>query len=251
MPSTAIDSQIHGFLFSTDEMREIFSDRSWAQKWLDTEAALAAAQAELGIIPQEKADIIVKHADADLLDIPSIGEFYKSSITIVPLLKAFKAVLPDNAGEFVHWGATSQDIVDTGLVLLQRDAYKVILRDMELCREYCLDLAEKYRNTVMAGRTHVVHAIPITFGYKAAVWADELGRNVERLKAMAPRHGFGPRRRHVRAVRLRRHRGGRARHHGRDLLCDLLQLHVGHHGIRRRPGSDLLRSGLFRASALL
>ena len=187
MPSTAIDSQIHGFLFSTDEMREIFSDRSWAQKWLDTEAALAAAQAELGIIPQEKADIIVKHADADLLDIPSIGEFYKSSITIVPLLKAFKAVLPDNAGEFVHWGATSQNIVDTGLVLLQRDAYKVILRDMELCREYCLDLAEKYRNTVMAGRTHAVHAIPITFGYKAAVWADELGRNVERLKAMAPR----------------------------------------------------------------
>lgn len=187
MPSTAIDSQIHGFLFSTDEMREIFSDRSWAQKWLDTEAALAAAQAELGIIPQEKADIIVKHADADLLDIPSIGEFYKSSITIVPLLKAFKAVLPDNAGEFVHWGATSQDIVDTGLVLLQRDAYKVILRDMKLCREYCLDLAEKYRNTVMAGRTHVVHAIPTTFGYKAAVWADELGRNVERLKAMAPR----------------------------------------------------------------
>ena len=58
---------------------------------------------------------------------------------------------------------------------------------MELCREYCLGLAEKYRNTVMAGRTHVVHAIPITFGYKAAVWADELGRNVERLKAMAPR----------------------------------------------------------------
>lgn len=126
MPSTAIDSQIHGFLFSTDEMREIFSDRSWAQKWLDTEAALAAAQAELGIIPQEKADIIVKHADADLLDIPSIGEFYKSSITIVPLLKAFKAVLPDNAGEFVHWGATSQDIVDTGLVLLQRDGIRAI-----------------------------------------------------------------------------------------------------------------------------
>lgn len=187
MPSTAIDSQIHGSLFSTDEMREIFSDRSWAQKWLDTEAALAAAQAELGLIPQEKADIIVKHANADLLDIPSIGEYYKSSITIVPLLKAFKAVLPDNAGEFVHWGATSQDIVDTGIVLLQRDAYRVILRDMELCRDYCLDLAKKYRNTVMAGRTHVVHAIPITFGYKAAVWADELGRNVERLKAMASR----------------------------------------------------------------
>lgn len=187
MPSTAIDSQIHGCMFSTDEMREIFSDKSWAQKWLDTEAALAKAQGELGVIPKEKADIINQYADASLLDIASIGEFYKSSITIVPLLKAFKAVLPNQAGEFVHWGATSQDIVDTGLVLLQRDAYKVILRDMQLCQQYALDLAQKYKNVAMAGRTHVVHAIPITFGYKAAVWADELGRDIERLKEMAPR----------------------------------------------------------------
>lgn len=187
MPSTAVDSLIHGSMFSTDEMREIFSDRAWAQKWLDTEAALATAQAELGVIPRDKADIINRYAKADLLDIASIGEFYKSSITIVPLLKAFKAVLPDRAGEFVHWGATSQDIVDTGIVLLQRDAYNVILRDMKLCRDYALDLAKKYRNTVMAGRTHVVHAIPITFGYKAAVWADELGRDIERLEEMAKR----------------------------------------------------------------
>ena len=141
MPSTAIDSQIHGCMFSTDEMREIFSDKSWAQKWLDTEAALAVAQGELGVIPKEKADLIKEYARAELLDIPSIGEIYKSSITSVPLLKAFKAVLPDNAGEFVHWGATSQDIVDTGIVLLQKDAYEVILRDMKLCQKYALDHA--------------------------------------------------------------------------------------------------------------
>ena len=187
MASSAVDSVIHGFLFSTDEMREIFSDKSWAQKWLDTEAALAKAQGELGVIPKEKADIINKYADANLLDLASIGEFYKSSITIVPLLKAFKKVLPDNAGEFVHWGATSQDIVDTGLVLLERDAYQVILRDMKECLKHCLTLAKKYRNTAQAGRTHVVHAIPITFGYKAAVWADELGRDIERLEAMKDR----------------------------------------------------------------
>lgn len=187
MPSTAIDSQIHSFLFSTDEMREIFSDRAWAQKWLDTEAALAKAQGELGVIPKHIADVINEYAKAELLDIPSIGEFYQSSITIVPLLKAFKKVLPENAGEFVHWGATSQDIVDTGIVLLERDAYKVILRDMEACLAAALKLAEKYRDTVQAGRTHVVHAVPITFGYKAAVWADELGRQIERLKEMAPR----------------------------------------------------------------
>ena len=133
MPCTAIDSQIHGFLFGTDEMREIFSDKSWVQKWLDTEAALAKAQGELGVIPKEKADIINEYAKAENLDIPFIGEGYKSSITIVPLLNAFKKALPDDAGEYVHWGATSQDIVDTGLVLLERDAYDVILRDTKAC----------------------------------------------------------------------------------------------------------------------
>ena len=96
MPSTAIDSQIHGCMFSTDEMRETLSDRAWAQKWLDTEAALAKAQAELGIIPQEKADLINEYAKAELLDIPSIGEFYKSSITIVPLRRFFR-IAPVNS----------------------------------------------------------------------------------------------------------------------------------------------------------
>lgn len=187
MPSTAIDSQIHGFLFGTDEMRNIFSDKSWVQKWLDTEAALAKAQGELGIIPKEKADIINAYAQADRIDIPSIGEYYKSSITIVPLLKAFKAILPEGAGEYVHWGATSQDIVDTGIVLLQRDAYHVIVRDMKECQKAALALAKKYRDTPMAGRTHVVHAIPITFGYKCAVWADELGRDITRLKEIKER----------------------------------------------------------------
>lgn len=187
MPSTAIDSQLHGFLFSTDEMRSALSDRAWIQKWLDTEAALAKAQGELGVIPKEKADIINEYAKAELLDAKAIGEFFKSSITIVPLLKEFKRILPDNAGEYVHWGATSQDIVDTGIVLLQRDAYKIILRDMKACLKACLKLAKKYRSTPQAGRTHVVHAIPITFGYKAAVWADELGRDIERLEAMASR----------------------------------------------------------------
>ena len=105
----------------------------------------------------------------------------------MPLLKAFKAILPDNAGEYVHWGATSQDIVDTGLVLLQRDAYDVILRDLKACQKSILKLVKKYRDVPMAGRTHVVHAIPITFGYKAAVWADELGRDIERMEAMYDR----------------------------------------------------------------
>ncbi len=188
MPSTSIDSQIHGCLFSTDEMREIFSDLSLAQAWVDTEAALAQAQGELGIIPKEKADVITANTDASKLDIPAIGEAYKSSITIVPLVKAYeKMLLPSDAGEYLHWGATSQDIVDTGLILLEKKAYKVILRDMKICQQHCLNLAKKWRDQPMCGRTHVIHAVPITLGYKIAIWADELGRDIQRLEELADR----------------------------------------------------------------
>jgi adenylosuccinate lyase len=184
MPSTSIDSQIFGSLFSTDKMREIFSDKNLAQCWIDTEAALARAQGEFGIIPKEKADLINKYADAGLLNLPQIGEYYKSSITIVPLLKAFSAVLPDNAGEYVHWGATSHDIVDTGLILQMKQAYEVILEDMKICQKAALKIVKEHRDTVMCGRTHVIHALPITLGYKVAVWADELGRDIDRLEAL-------------------------------------------------------------------
>lgn len=187
MASTTIDSEVFGYLFSTDKMRKIFSDQSLVQKWLDTEAALAKAQGELGVIPKDKADEINKKADVRLLNLSAIGENYKSSITIVPLLKEFKKVLDGNAGEYVHWGATSQDIVDTGLVLQMRDAYCIILADMKICQKNVLNLVKKYRDTIMCGRTHVVHAIPITLGYKVAVWADELGRDIIRLEEMKKR----------------------------------------------------------------
>ncbi|MDQ0202964.1 adenylosuccinate lyase [Pectinatus haikarae] len=187
MASTTIDSEVFGCLFSTDKMREIFSDRALVQKWLDTEAALAKAQGELGVIPKDKADKINANADANLIDLSAVGENYKSSITIVPLLKEFKKILPGNAGEYVHWGATSQDIVDTGLVLQMKDAYNVILADMKACQKYTLDLVKKYRDTIMCGRTHVIHALPITLGYKVAVWADEFGRDIQRLEEIKKR----------------------------------------------------------------
>lgn len=187
MASTTIDSQVFGCLFSTKRMREIFGDRNLVQKWLDTEAALAQAQAEFGVIAREKAELIVRYANVDLLDLDEIGEHYKSSITIVPLLKAFKSVLPDDAGEFVHWGATSQDIVDTGLVLQLKEAYSVFLTQMKACQQSVLRLAKVHRDTPMCGRTHVIHALPITLGYKLSIWADELGRDLERLEALESR----------------------------------------------------------------
>lgn len=187
MNSTVIDSQVFGSLFSTEDMRRIFSDKNLVQKWLDTEAALAKAEGTLGIIPKEAMEEICRKADASLLDIPSIGEFYKSSITIVPLLKAFKKVLDNNACEYVHWGATSQDIVDTGLVLQIREAHGVLLKKLRQCEQASYMIAEKYKNVVMAGRTHVQHALPITMGFKAAGWAAELSRHVQRLEQITPR----------------------------------------------------------------
>lgn len=187
MPSTSIDSQIFGCLFTTDKMKGIFSDQNMVQKWLDTEAALARAQGEFGVIPQEKAALIAAYAKAELLDPAQIGEAFKSSITIVPLLKAFKAVLPDNAGEYAHWGATSQDIVDTGLVLQMKEAYVVLQAQMDTCQQSVLRLVKKYRDTPMCGRTHVIHALPITLGYKLGVWAYELGRDLERLEGLRER----------------------------------------------------------------
>ncbi|MDR2819120.1 MAG: adenylosuccinate lyase [Desulfovibrio sp.] len=181
MYSSVIDSKVFGCLFSTEAMRRVFSDENLVQKWLDTEAALATAQAELGIIPKGEADEIVAKAKADLLDISSIGEFYKSSITIVPLLKAFGKVLDGKAGEYVHWGATSQDIVDTGLILQIKDACAILRARLIALEKACYAQAKAHRNLVMAGRTHVQHALPVTMGFKVAVWASEITRHIIRL----------------------------------------------------------------------
>ena len=108
MASMMEDSRVLGFLFGTDEMRAVWSEKNWVQKWLDTEAALARAQGELGVIPRETADVIVSHARAEEIDMDALAEGFRSSITIVPLLNAFKKSLPGDAGEYVHWGATSR-----------------------------------------------------------------------------------------------------------------------------------------------
>lgn len=187
MASSSIDSRVFGVLFANEEMKKIFSDENRVQKWLDTEAALARAQAKLGMLKPEYAEEITKKAKAELLNLDAIGETYKSTITIVPLLKEFKKVLDNNAGEFVHWGATSQDIMDNGLILQMREAHALLTTMLTKTYEECLRISEKYKDTVMAGRTHVIHALPITFGFKTAMWADEVKRSLIRLEELKPR----------------------------------------------------------------
>jgi len=187
MASSSIDSRVFGVLFAEVEMKKIFSDENRVQKWLDTEAALARAQAKLGMLKPEYAEEITKKAKAELLNLDAIGETYKSTITIVPLLKEFKKVLDNNAGEFVHWGATSQDIMDNGLILQMREGHALLVKMLTKTYEECLRISEKYKDTVMAGRTHVIHALPITFGFKTAMWADEVKRSLIRLEELKPR----------------------------------------------------------------
>lgn len=187
MASGTLDSRVFRVMFVSEDMRRVFSDENKVQKWLDTEAALARAQARLGIIEPRRAEQITKFARAELVDLDAIGDNYKSSITIVPLLKEFKKVFDDDSGEFVHWGATSQDIMDNGMVLQIREAMALLKKLLEKTYDETLKISEKYKNTVMAGRTHVIHALPITFGFKTAMWAQEIRRSLDRLKEIAPR----------------------------------------------------------------
>src|SRR3954454_8753119 len=158
------------------------------QAWLDVEAALAKAQAELGIIPGEAAEAIASAARLELLDRVRIDEgFARTGHTIVPLVWELGRVVGDPHGGWVHWGATTQNITQTGDLLVLRQAHRVFLALIADALTAAADLAEKSADMPIAGRTHGQHALPATFGYKVAVWIDELLRHVERLQQAAPR----------------------------------------------------------------
>src|ERR1700722_16331193 len=158
------------------------------QAWLDVEAALAKAQAELGIIPKEAADAIAKAAHYELLDRARLDEgFARTGHTIVPLVWELSRVTGEQHGGWVHWGATTQNITQTGDVLVLRQAHGIFLKLIADALDAAASLAERGAEMAMAGRTHGQHALPATFGYKVAVWVDELIRHTERFRQAAPR----------------------------------------------------------------
>ncbi len=188
MSAYVMDSQLFGDQFSTAEMREIFSDRMTVQKWLDVESALACAEAEAGVIPVEAADEIVRVADADLYDLAAMkDEMDRTSHPIIPLVRAMDEKCRGSYGGYVHWGATTQDIMDTGQILQIKEAWSVIRCDVEKLVDVLIVLAESHKKTIMAGRTHGQQAQPITFGYKVAVWLDELKRHQNRMNSASER----------------------------------------------------------------
>src|SRR6516165_1049001 len=169
-------------------IRALYRQENRWQAWLRVEATLAKAQAELGIIPQPAADAITRAARLELLDRTRIDEgFARTGHTIVPLVWELSRVTGEPHGGWVHWGATTQNITQTGDLLVLRQAYRIFFRLIAGALEAMADLSERGAEMPIAGRTHGQHAVPATFGYKPAVWIDEMIRHVERLREVAPR----------------------------------------------------------------
>ncbi len=169
-------------------IRALYRLESRWQAWLDVEVALARAQAELGIIPAAAAEAIARAARLEKLDRARLDEgFARTGHTIVPLVWELGRVVGEPHGGWVHWGATTQNITQTGDLLVLRRAHGVFRHLIGDVLAAMADLAERGAEMAMPGRTHGQHAVPATFGYKVAVWIDELLRHVERLDQMAPR----------------------------------------------------------------
>jgi adenylosuccinate lyase len=188
MSSRITDSPLYQHLWGTAEARDILGDEGRLQGWLEVIAALARAQAAAGVIPASAAGLIGKHARVDLLDIGYAAEQTRqTSHSMLGLIRALQAVLPEEAREYVYTGATVQDITDTWTSLALRRIGGIVWRDLRQIEERLLNLAVAHRFTMMAGRTHGQPGSPVTFGWKAASWADEIRRHLDRLRAGVPR----------------------------------------------------------------
>src|SRR5438552_11993226 len=187
-----LDSAIFADMFGTPAMRRIFGDAPFLARCIEVEAALARAQGRLGIIPAEAAAVISEAArpladGSEALDLPRLKKETETvGYPILPLVRQL-AERAGDAGRFVHWGATTQDIMDTAAVLQSRAGLGLLEEDLTAIRGHLAALARRYRDTPMAGRTHMQHALPVTFGYKAAVWLYALACQAERRAELGPR----------------------------------------------------------------
>jgi adenylosuccinate lyase len=177
------DSAIYGHLWTTPEASALFSDAGRTQAWLQILAALAQAQADVGLVPPAAAAAIRAHADVSRLDLDLVAEQTRATgHSTMGLIRALRNTLPEHAREWVYYGATVQDLSDTWFALVFRALGDIAERDVTRMRDRALDLAAEHRDTPMCGRTHGQPGLPITFGFKAAVWAAELDRHLERLR---------------------------------------------------------------------
>lgn len=190
MSSHLADSQIYGHLWTTPTLHALFDDAGRTQGWLDVLVALAEAQHEVGLLPEGAAAAIREHARLDRLDLAAVAAQTRATgHSTLGLILELRTVLPESAREWVYYGASVQDVTDTWTARTMLAVLNQLERDLTRCRRAALVLARTHRDTVMCGRTHGQPGLPITFGFKTAVWADELGRHAERLAQARPRIG--------------------------------------------------------------
>jgi 3-carboxy-cis,cis-muconate cycloisomerase len=179
-------------LFVPDEVAAATSDRAWVAAMLDFEVALAGAEAEAGVVPAEAAEAIAAAADPDAVDAAQLGVQARAAGNPVPaLVRALTDAAGENAGRWVHWGATSQDVMDSASMLVARRALEPIDAELAKVAAACARLAEQHRDTPMAGRTLMQQALPTTFGLKAAGWLTGVRAARERLAAVRLFAQFG------------------------------------------------------------
>ncbi|MCK9152001.1 adenylosuccinate lyase [Methanobacterium alcaliphilum] len=176
------------FRYGTPEMKNIWESENKLQKMLDVESALAQAEAEMGMIPTEAAQEIKEKASTEFVTLERVNEIEKATNhDIASLVKALAEQCQGNAGEYVHFGATSNDIVDSSQSLLFKESMAVLREKMVRFTQLLLKLADENKENVCIGRTHGQHALPTTYGMKMALWADEMRRQIERLDASQKR----------------------------------------------------------------
>jgi adenylosuccinate lyase len=183
---------VYDHLWTTEETRELFDDRGRTQSWLDIIATLASVQAELGLIPEDAARDIAEHARGELLDLDAVAEeTRRSGHSTLGLIRVLQRELGPEGRAWVYHGATVQDVSDTWTGLVMQRMLAIARRDLSEIQRSLLGLAQRHRGTVMLGRTHGQPGLPITFGFKAAVWAAELSRHLERVEQAEPRLAVG------------------------------------------------------------
>jgi len=175
-------------MFTAPEMAACFSSATSVQRMLDFEAALARAEASAGVIPKAAAAAIAARCRAELFDLAALyREGAVAGTSAIPLVRMLTALVDEEARGFVHWGATSQDAIDTGLMLQMREGLDLLIGRLLDVARGCAALADRHRRTPMAGRTLLQHAVPIPFGLKAARWLGLTTRVVRRLRQLRER----------------------------------------------------------------
>jgi len=188
MTATALDSIIFRDIFSTAEMRHVFSDENRVACYLEIEAALARVQGSLGIIPEEAMREIVAKCKVENIDFAKLKQTTERiGYPILGVVQQIVAICDNGLGEWCHWGATTQDITDTAAVMQIRQALDLVEADMEAIAAALADQALRHRDTPMAGRSNLQQAVPLTFGFKCACLLAAMQRHRERLKQMRPR----------------------------------------------------------------